>query len=185
MSPELTLPPAPPETAEALGAIAAKRPPKSRLQKLFSRPESGVVIAAILVYALFTFVAPHFTSERVTSNILLSSSTLGIVAVGVALLMIAGQFDLSVGSVYGLSSALIILALNAGIPGPLVLLGIIIVGLANGSISGLLVTSLKIHSLIITLGALMFYRGMLLAMTQGFPIRLGEPHGFLRAFDFN
>ncbi len=175
----------PSDTEEALAAIRAKRPPKSRLQKAFSRPESGVVVAALMVYLLFSFVAPHFDSERVTANILLSSSTLGIVAVGVALLMIAGQFDLSVGSVYGLSSAFIILALNASIPAPLVLIGVMLVGLAIGAINGLLVTALKIHSLIITLGALMFYRGLLLAMTQGFPIRLKEPHDFLRAFDFN
>jgi simple sugar transport system permease protein len=185
MRPESTLKGLPAETEEALNAIMAKRPPKTRLQKLFSRPESGVIVAAILVYVLFSFTAPFFNSERVTSNILLSSSTLGIVAVGVALLMIAGQFDLSVGSVYGLSSAFIILGLNAGTPAPLVLVGVMLVGLAIGAINGFLVTSLKIHSLIITLGALMFYRGVLLAMTQGFPIRLKESHDFLRAFDFN
>jgi simple sugar transport system permease protein len=174
----------PAETDEALAAIKAKRPPKSRIQKMFGRPEAGVVVAAVLVYVLFSFVAPHFNQDRVTANILLSSSTLGIIAVGVALLMIAGQFDLSVGSVYGLSSAFIILGINAGIPAPLVLVGVMAIGLAIGAINGFLVTALKIHSLIITLGALMFYRGVLLAMTQGFPIRLQQPSDFLGAFNF-
>src|SRR5437016_2300903 len=90
-------------------AIAEKRPPKTRLDHLLSRPESGVVIAAALVYLFFAFAAPHFFSDRVTSNILLASATLGIIAVGAATLMIAGQFDLSVGSVYGLSAAIIVL----------------------------------------------------------------------------
>lgn len=87
-------------------AVARKRPPKTRLNRLLERPESGVVIAAILVYLFFAVMAPHFFSERVAANILLASSALGIVAVGVATLMIAGQFDLSVGSVYGLSAAI-------------------------------------------------------------------------------
>lgn len=165
-------------------AITAKRPEKSFVDKLMLRPESGVVIAAVGVYLFFSVFAPHFFSDRVASNLLLSSATLGIIAVGVATLMIAGQFDLSVGSVYGLSAGLVILAINIGVPSPLVLPMILVVGLCIGTVHGLLVTRLGIHSLIITLGGLMFYRGVLLAITQGFPIRLKAPDPFLRAFDF-
>lgn len=165
-------------------AIAQKRPPKTRLDRLLSRPESGVVIAAALAYLFFAFAAPHFFSDRVTSNILLSSATLGIIAVGAATLMIAGQFDLSVGSVYGLSAAVVVLGVNAGMPGWLVLPAILVFGMLVGVINGYLVTWLGIHSLIITLGSLMFYRGVLLAMTEGFPIRLKVPDTFLSALDF-
>lgn len=173
-----------PLVATADEAIARKRPPKTRLDRLLSQPESGVVIAAVLVYLFFAFFAPHFFSDRVTSNILLSSATLGIIAVGVATLMIAGQFDLSVGSVYGLSGAIVVLFVNAGVPGWLALPIIIVFGLLVGSINGYLVTKLGIHSLIITLGSLMFYRGVLLAITEGFPIRLKTPDPFLSALDF-
>ncbi|UCI32083.1 ABC transporter permease [Mesorhizobium sp. B4-1-4] len=166
-------------------AIARKRPPKTRLDRLLGRPESGVVIAAVLVYLFFALVAPHFFSERVTANILLASSALGIVAVGVATLMIAGQFDLSVGSVYGLSAAIVILLVNQGVPAWVALPIIMLFGLAVGTINGLLVTRLEIHSLIITLGGLMFYRGVLLAITQGFPIRLKSPDAFLSSMDFS
>lgn len=172
-------------TSVAGAAIARKRPPRTRFDSLLVRPESGVVIAAVLVYVFFALVAPHFFSERVTANILLASSALGIVAVGVATLMIAGQFDLSVGSVYGLSAAIVILLINQGVPGWTALLIIMLFGLVVGSINGLLVTRLEIHSLIITLGGLMFYRGVLLAITQGFPIRLKSPDAFLSAMDFS
>jgi simple sugar transport system permease protein len=164
--------------------IGRKRPPKTRLERWMSRPESGVVIAAVAVYLFFAIAAPHFFSERVTSNILLSSATLGIIAVGIATLMIAGQFDLSVGSVYGLSAAVVILCVNAGIPGWLALPLVMAFGLIVGAINGYLVTRLGIHSLIITLGSLMFYRGVLLALTEGFPIRLRDPDPFLKALDF-
>jgi simple sugar transport system permease protein len=169
----------------ATEAIARKRPPKTRLDRVLSRPESGVVIAACLVYAFFAFAAPHFFSDRVSSNILLSSATLGIIAVGVAMLMIAGQFDLSVGSVYGLSAAVVIMGVNVGLPGWLMLPLIMVFGLGVGAINGFLVTRLEIHSLIITLGGLMFYRGVLLALTEGFPIRLRNPDPFLGMWDFS
>lgn len=170
--------------APASAAITRKRPPKTRLDHLLSRPEAGVVIAAVIVYVVFALLAPHFFTERVTTNILLSGATLGIIAVGVAALMIAGQFDLSVGSVYGLSAALVLLMVNAGLPGWSTLPVIMAFGLVVGTINGLLVTRLEIHSLIITLGGLMFYRGVLLAITEGFPIRLAAPDPFLSALDF-
>jgi simple sugar transport system permease protein len=169
----------------AVEALVRKRPPKTRMDKLLSRPESGVIIAAVIVYVFFALAAPHFFSDRVTSNILLSSATLGIIAVGVAMLMIAGQFDLSVGSVYGLSAGVVIMSVNAGVPGWLALPIVMVFGLAVGTINGLLVTRLNIHSLIITLGSLMFYRGVLLALTEGFPIRLRSPDAFLQALDFS
>jgi simple sugar transport system permease protein len=169
----------------AVEALVRKRPPKTRLDRLLSRPESGVIIAAVIAYAFFALVAPHFFTDRVASNILLSSASLGIIAVGVATLMIGGQFDLSVGSVYGLSAAVVILCVNAGVPGWLALPIVMAFGFGVGTINGLLVTRLGIHSLIITLGSLMFYRGVLLALTEGFPIRLGNPDPFLRALDFS
>jgi simple sugar transport system permease protein len=165
-------------------AIARKRPPKTRMDKLLGRPESGVVIAAVLVWVFFATFAPHFFSARVTANVLLAGASLGIIAVGVATLMIAGQFDLSVGSVYGLSAALVVLMVNHGVPGWAALPIIMVFGVALGTINGLLVTRLEIHSLIITLGALMFYRGVLLAITEGFPIRLKIPDPFMAMLDF-
>jgi simple sugar transport system permease protein len=180
VKPDIDILPAP--SSEAL---AGKRPSKTRVDKLLSRPESGVIIAAVIVYVFFALAAPHFFSDRVTSNILLSSATLGIIAVGVATLMIAGQFDLSVGSVYGLSAAVVILCVNAGVPGWLALPIVMAFGLVVGAVNGLLVTRLGIHSLIITLGSLMFYRGVLLALTEGFPIRLHNSDPFLQALDFS
>ena len=161
-----------------------RRPPKTALDRLLSRPESGVIVAALIVYVFFALFAPHFLTAKVTGNILLASATLGIIAVGVATLMIAGQFDLSVGSVYGLSAAVVVLLVNAGVPGWAALPIVMLFGVAVGTINGLLVTRLEVHSLIITLGGLMFYRGVLLAMTEGFPFRLKAPDPVLKSIDF-
>ena len=129
-----------PSAAAKDAEIRLKRPPRTRFDRIVARPESGVVLAALVVYVFFAIMAPHFLTERVTSNILLSSATLGIIAVGVATLMIAGQFDLSVGSVYGLSAALVVFMVNFGVPGwaahPLVLAFGIAIGIANGWLLG-------------------------------------------------
>ena len=172
-------------TAEARPAAAeSRRRKRGWLLRNMARPETGAFAAAVAVFAFFSLSTPLFLGERVIGTIMLSSATLGILAVGVGMLMIAGQFDLSVGSVYGLASGIALTLLNAGVDAPLALVITLIAGLAIGAVNGLLVTRLGIHSLIITLGALMFYRGVLLALTGGFPIRLNAEHEFLRAFDF-
>ena len=137
-----------------------------------TKPEAGAMMAAIIVFIFFSIFAEKFLSTRIFANVFLLTAELGLVAIGVTLLMIAGDFDLSVGSVFGLSAGVCILMLNAGVPGlAAVLLTLLIAG-AIGALNGVMVTQLRIHSLIITLGGLMFYRGMVLAMTGGFPLRL-------------
>jgi simple sugar transport system permease protein len=89
-------------------------------------------------------------------------------------LMIAGNFDLSVGSILGLASGICILLLNAGVPALVALALTLAVAAVIGAVNGFLVTRLRIHSLIVTLGALMFYRAVVLALTKGFPLRLAE-----------
>lgn len=112
------------------------------------------------------------------------SAELGIIAVGVTMLMIAGEFDLSVGSVFGLGAGLVIVSLNAGIPAPVAIVLALIAAALIGTLNGVLVTRLGIHSLIVTLGGLMFYRAIVLGITGGFPLRLEEDHGFLTLFNF-
>ena len=74
---------------------------------LVTRPEIGAFIAAVGIFAFFLAVAPSFRSLSSLSTVLYASSTIGIMAVGVALLMNGGEFDLSAGV------AVIAAALNA------------------------------------------------------------------------
>ena len=70
----------------------------SLLKRLLSRPELGAAAGAILVWLIFAIVAPTgFLSLRGTASYLEVSAQLGILAVAVSLLMIAGEFDLSIG----------------------------------------------------------------------------------------
>ena len=79
------------------------------LRKLYLRPEFGVTCATVAIFLFFSIFAEHFFSFAVMSNFLLLSAELGMVAIGVAFLMISGEFDLSVGSVLGLSAAIAVI----------------------------------------------------------------------------
>ena len=92
--------------------------------------------------------------------------TLGIIAIGVNLLMIAGEFDLSVGSTFALSALMMAKAHNAGAP---VIVGILIalaIGIFIGFVNGFVTVKSNVPSFIITLGAMWFWRGIILLISQ-------------------
>ena len=100
----------PPDTAVSQPAPPGSAPPAdervrkvSGLSRLLSRPEVGAIIGAVLVWVFFAIVAYNnsFVSWATTASILNRAAPLGILAVVVALLMIGGEFDLSIGSILG------------------------------------------------------------------------------------
>ena len=87
--------------AEAPGRVAGAGRSAS-VRRLLARPELGAAAAAVLVWIVFALVAgPPFRSLEGTAAVLNAAAPLGILAVAVALLMIAGEFDLSIGSIIG------------------------------------------------------------------------------------
>ena len=105
------------------------------LTRLLRRPELGALTGAIVVWVFFAVVAPQaWFSLRGTATYLEVAANLGIVAVPVAMLMIGGEFDLSVGSIVGLTGAIMaILASVLGVPlwlGAIVALGVALGGVA-------------------------------------------------------
>jgi simple sugar transport system permease protein len=94
--------------------------------------------------------------------------------------MIAGEFDLSVGSVFAVAPMLGALLANIGIPMVFAFLMGLILAALIGLLNGMIVIKAKIPSFIATLGSMMFFRGLLLAVSGGFPINYeGEEMGFL------
>jgi simple sugar transport system permease protein len=130
---------------------------------------------------------PAFEYLSIESLLTLQSITapLAIMALGVGVLMIAGEFDLSVGSTYALSAyimALMYSGLTVGgsrvfLPAPAAMLLCLLVGAGIGAINGVITLRAKIPSFIATLGAMMFWRGILLALSKGSSLsfRPGQP----------
>ncbi|MFD9327858.1 ABC transporter permease [Streptomyces sp. NPDC060065] len=140
---------------------------KSPLRKLLGRPELGSVVGAIAVFLFFAIFADSFVRAASLSTVLYASSTIGIMAVPVALLMIGGEFDLSAG-VMVTSSALISSMFSYQMTAN-VWVGVLVsllVTLAIGVFNGVMLTRTDPPSFIITLGTFLMLTGMNLGFTK-------------------
>jgi len=155
--------------------LLTKRLPEVR-HRLSYFPEAVALISFLLLFIFFVLAAPHFLSPDSIGNILTFGSITGIVTIGVAMLMIAGEFDLSVGSNFALASYVLALSLIAGWS---VWVGIalaILVSSALGLLNGLIVVKARIPSFIATLGTLLAYRGIVRIVGHGsFATYKGDP----------
>jgi simple sugar transport system permease protein len=149
--------------------------------KLSYFPEAVAAISFLLLFLFFSFMAPNFLTALSLGNILTFGSITCIVTVGAAMLMIAGEFDLSVGSNFAVASYVLALSLVAGLPFMLALILAILSSTFLGFINGLIVTRTGIPSFIATLGTMLAYRGIVRAIGKGnFATYKGDP---IPAFD--
>jgi ribose transport system permease protein len=175
--------------AEAVGS-GARAPALDtfRISRLLRAREAGVFLALLAMCVFLTFATDGFLTSLNLLNIGRQISLLGIAAVGMTFVLIAGEVDLSVGSVYafcGLSTGILICrgwpllpSVGAGV----------LAGCGIGLINGLLSTYGRLPSLIATLGMLSMTRGAALIMTDGEPVtvnvRNGAQPGVLDAFSY-
>ncbi|MEU7526271.1 ABC transporter permease [Saccharothrix sp. NPDC042600] len=155
-------------------AVAAEAPPKDErlgsprlLDRLVVRPEIGALLGALLVFVFFSVVTERFLSPGGVATWLDDASTLGIMAVAVALLMIGGEFDLSAG-VLTASTALVtaILSTRLGWNVWFALLASLAFALAVGALNGWLVMRTGLPSFIVTLGTFLALQGLNLGVTR-------------------
>jgi simple sugar transport system permease protein len=144
--------------------------------KKIKRPEMGVIISIFVFSILFSFLTPAFITFETLGGIFSMSAYTGIVALGVTLLIISGEFDLSVGAVHALGGMLLaIMIVKLGWNEWVSFLIVIGIALIAGFINGILTLKLRVPSFIITLGMMMFWRGILLLMTGGWPVAYFSP----------
>src|SRR6202521_3534457 len=124
---------------------AGRQPLRDRLVRVFAVGEVGVLAALILIVLFFYLLEPAFLSDRNLRAILTVVSFIGIIAIGQTILLVGGEFDLSVGSVAGLSAVVSAkLMTAAALPVPVAILGGMLVGGSIGLINGFVVVRLKI-----------------------------------------
>lgn len=127
-----------------------------------------LIFGAVTLF--FLVAAPNFASVATAAAILRITAIVSVMAVGMTFVIIAGEIDLSVGSVASFSGMILSLLLQANQPAwvaaPLVLL----MGAAIGAINGILVTWLRIPSFLVTLGMLSVYSGGALTLTDTMPV---------------
>jgi simple sugar transport system permease protein len=174
-------------------SAAAAAPPgldqPSLIRRLVAKPEFGPFVLLVALLTVFTAINPTFLSLLNIGNTLAFTVELGLIALGMTLLMTAGEFDLSVGSVFGFSAVLMWTLFNSGaMPLELAFLTALAVAALIGLANGLFVTKLNIPSFLVTLGMLLVVRGSALYLTDGFPQRTwntgGSPLAFILVGDF-
>ncbi len=144
--------------------------------------EIGSLSGLIIIILVFTFLSEHFLTLANFVGIFTMTAELGIIAIGVTFLMISGEFDLSVGSVFAVAPMTGAILMNNGMPPFFGFLAGLLVAAAIGGLNGFVLIKTKIPSFIVTLGSMMFFRGLLLAVSGGFQISyLGANNSFLNA----
>ncbi|KQZ82878.1 branched-chain amino acid ABC transporter permease [Mesorhizobium sp. Root157] len=122
--------------------------------------EALLVVVAVAIFIANSLASPYFLDPWSLSDLTFNFTEKAIVALAMALLIIAGEIDLSVAAIIALASTLMGMAVQVGVGTPgLVLIGIA-VGLACGAFNGLLVTRLGLPSIVVTIGTMTLYRGI-------------------------
>ncbi len=152
-----------------LEAILVQIPKRALLKRILSRPEFSAVIAAVAIYIFFWSVAMPFRTLAATMTILYQSSTVGLMAVSVALLMIGGEFDLSAGVV--VVSAAVVTSTTTKYLGTPIIVSMLLamtISVLIGLWNGWLMTKTGIPSFLITLSSLYMLFGLNLGFTRFF-----------------
>jgi simple sugar transport system permease protein len=139
----------------------------SPVRRLLVRPELGALIGAIVVFVFFAALSSTFRSAAGIANWLDPASTLGIMAVAVALLMIGGEFDLSAGVMTGSVGLVVtVLATRYGLNVWLAVALALVFALLVGFLNGYVVVRTGLPSFIITLGTFLVLQGLNLGVTK-------------------
>src|SRR6516225_7387884 len=166
---------------------AAGAPPASRgvvygeaARRLLLRPEATSVAALAILFLIFSALSPDlFPTRQTFISVMSVAAELGIVSIGVTLLMIGGHFDLSVGAVLGLTSYVAVALMRDFKVPPLAAAPTAVAsGALLGMINGAIVVRFRIHSFVVTLGTMLIWRGVLIALTGGFPMTVAIPPEF-------
>jgi D-xylose transport system permease protein len=122
-----------------------------------------VIIGLVVIWAIFWRLNPNFLSPRNLTNLVLQIAAMGTISVGVVLVLLLGEIDLSVGAVSGLCAAVMaVLNVKNGQPAAVAIGGAIVVGGLIGLLQGFWFTRFNVPSFVVTLAGLLAWQGALL-----------------------
>lgn len=134
-----------------------------RMSHRLSRTELGVIpilLGLAAIWIVFELLNPNFLRPVNLTNLMRQIAATGTISIGIVLILLLGEIDLSVGSVSGLcASIMAVLNVKMGVPGPWAVLVGLVAGLAIGLFQGMWITKLRIPSFIVTLAGLLGWLG--------------------------
>jgi simple sugar transport system permease protein len=148
---------------------------------LLQHPETLPLVLLVILVIFFWAKNSAFLSALNLSSMFSFIPELGLIALGMTMLLTAGQFDLSVGAVFGFAPLItFILANDKGVPLELAALIGLLAGTSVGLVNGILVTKAGISSFLVTLATLLIVRGTALYISNGFPQPTLDVHSWLQ-----
>lgn len=122
--------------------------------------ETLLIVVAIAIFIANSLASPYFLNAWSLSDLTFNFTEKGLIALAMALLIIAGEIDLSVAAIIALSSTMMGMAVQAGADTPVLVLIALGTGLACGAFNGVLVTRLGLPSIVVTIGTMSLFRGI-------------------------
>ncbi|WP_342237863.1 ABC transporter permease [Inquilinus sp. OTU3971] len=163
-----------------LGRSETKR--SSALRNLAASAASGVkahgglLLALVVLVVLSMLLSPYFATYPNLLNILRQLAFTGIIALGMTLVIVAGEIDISVGSAIAFASSLLgVTAMRMGLPLPLAVVLVIVAGTAVGLAGGAVRAYANVPSFIVTLALYSALRGAAYLLTNAIPIPILDP----------
>lgn len=133
---------------------------KDKLKKVFANQQAVVVLALIVICAVFAMITSRFMQPTTFTNIAKSAYYVAFMAIGVTFVICTGGIDLSIGTVAICSVLISGTMMEAGLPMYLVIIVTLVVGSLFGLINGILVSRFGLPAFIATLGTMMISRGL-------------------------
>lgn len=151
---------------QTIDSLSEKRNLLDRLRGALRDNDFGILpilLGIILVWAIFQIANNHFLSPLNLTNLMLQIAASGTITVGIILVLLLGDLDLSVGSVSGLCAGIMaVLNVKAGWPGPLAVLAGILAGVLIGLFQGYWIVKIRVPAFIVTLAGMLGWEGALL-----------------------
>ena len=171
------------EQSDELRRAIALTPGKFIRAELAKSPSAGAIIGFIAIFMAFTMATDLFLEPSSVASFLSNVATKGVIAIGVTYLMISGEFDLSVGSILGVTALSFMNFMTHGAPVfgvmepvPAAMLAIFM-AFVLGAINGVILISTRIPSFIVTLGTMLAFRAItLVAIAGGRILRYSDHH---------
>ena len=153
-------------TAES-GALGIGVRPLADWRRHFGSQEAILVLSLIALFAVVGAINPRFVAERNVQDILLGNAYVAIAAIGMSMMIISGNIDISVGSLIGVLGTVSGVLAKSGLPIMVAWLVPLALGVLAMSFMGAIVAYLRIPSIVVTLGMLSILKGGLISVTNG------------------
>ncbi|HEX9859118.1 MAG TPA: ABC transporter permease, partial [Paracoccaceae bacterium] len=137
------------------------------MKSLLKSREAILALATLLLIAIVATRFPAFVRPQNLANVFNDTAPLIILAIGQMIVILTRCIDLSVAANLALSGMVAAMLNGAGLPLPLILIAVITLGAAMGAVNGMLVWKVGIPPIVVTLGTMTIYRGVIFLISGG------------------